>query len=215
MSGPVDALAVRREVERVVVTERWARDTARWEVMAGQYHPDSVVDVSWIRASGPEFVALSRQSFEAGGRGSHVVGPVLVDVDGDRALADTGAVIAGTAHLGGVPVVLTAYGRIVERLERRAGVWRISELRCVYQFDHLTPVDPGRPPALDPARLAGYRQSYAALSYWVEETRGAPAVRHDLPGVDRPGTVDALYAANAAWLEQGAGRSAHEEGAPA
>ncbi|MDX6741679.1 nuclear transport factor 2 family protein [Actinocorallia sp. A-T 12471] len=187
-------------IERVVLTERGARDTARWDVMAEQFHPDSVVDISWIRTSGPEFVRLSRASFEAGGRGAHVLGPVLIDVNGDRATADAAAVITGQAVLGGVPITLTAYGRVVERLERRAGRWRISELRCVYEFDQLTPNDPDQPVGLNPERLARYRPSYSALSYWVEETRGTDAVRDDLPGVDRPETVDALYAANAAWL---------------
>ncbi|MER6346527.1 nuclear transport factor 2 family protein [Streptomyces sp. NPDC001595] len=199
----VKDLAVQKEIETVVLTERWARDMARWDVMAEQFHPDSLVDISWIRTSGPEFVRLSRQSFEAGGRSCHVLSPVLIHVNGDRATADTGVVIAGRIGVGGVDVNLTAYSRIVERLERRGKDWRISELKCVYQFDHLTPVNPDETVDLDPDRLARYRPSYSALSYWVEETRGAAAVRHDLPGVDRPESIGDLYAANSAWLARG------------
>lgn len=189
-----------KDVEAVVLTERWARDTAHWEVMADQFHPDSVVDISWISTSGPEFVRLSREGFEAGGRSCHVLSPVLIEVRGDRATADTGAIIAGQLRLGGTAVMLTAYSRIVERLERRDDQWRISRLECVYQFDHFTSVDPKHPVALDAARLTGYRSSYAALSYWVEESQGSGAARDDLPGVDRPETVTALYDANRAWL---------------
>lgn len=198
-------LAVAREVETVVLTERWARDMAQWDVMREQYHDDSVVDISWIRTSGPEFVRLSRGSFERGTISTHVLSPVLIDVRGDRATADTGVVIAGRASLGGVEVVLTAYSRIVERLERRRKQWRISEMTCVYQFDHFTPLDPDEQLELDRDRYDGYRESYAALSYWVEETQGSGAVRDSLPGVDRPDTIDALYRANSTWLAAGRG----------
>ncbi|MFC9469068.1 nuclear transport factor 2 family protein [Streptomyces coelicoflavus] len=78
-------LAVHQEIETVVLTERWARDMAQWDAMAEQFHPDSLVDISWIRTDGPEFVRLSRQSFEAGGRSCHVLSPVLIRVNGDRA----------------------------------------------------------------------------------------------------------------------------------
>ncbi|MGW5640326.1 nuclear transport factor 2 family protein [Streptomyces sp. NPDC003832] len=196
-------LTVQKEIENVVLTERWARDMAQWDVMAEQFHPDSLVDISWIRTSGPEFVRLSRQSFDGGGRSCHVLSPVLIQVNGDRATADTGVVIAGRMSVGGVGVFLTAYSRIVERLEKRGRDWRISELKCVYQFDYLTPENPGDTVELDPGRLARYRPSYSALSYWVEETRGAAAVRDDLPGVDRPDTINDLYRANAAWLARG------------
>ncbi|MFJ5774394.1 nuclear transport factor 2 family protein [Streptomyces sp. NPDC093094] len=196
-------LAVQKEIETVVLAERWARDMARWDVMAEQFHPDSLVDISWIRTSGPEFVRLSRQSFEAGGRSCHVLSPVLIQVEGNRATADTGVVIAGRIRVGGAGVFLTACSRIVERLEKRGSDWRISELKCIYQFDCLTPENPGETVALDPGRLARYRPSYSALSYWVEETRGAAAVRDDLPGVDRPETIENLYAANDAWLARG------------
>lgn len=199
---PTD-LATQKEIETVVLTERWARDMARWEVMAEQFHPDSLVDISWIRTSGPEFVRLSRQSFEAGSRSCHVLSPVLIQVNGDRATADTGVVIAGRLGVGGVNAFLTAYSRIVERLEKRGPHWRISELKCIYQFDYLTPENPDDTLDLDAGRLARYRPSYSALSYWVEETRGAAKVRDDLPGVDRPETIADLYDANDAWLSQG------------
>ncbi|MFC7487060.1 nuclear transport factor 2 family protein [Knoellia sp. CPCC 206453] len=197
-----DLVAV-AEVERTVLLERWARDMGRWDVMAEQYHPDSVVDISWIKTSGPEFVRLSKASAANGTRSCHVLSPILTDVRGDRATADTGAVIAGQVVLDGVLTALTAYARIVERLERRGDTWRISELRCIYQFDQLSPANPSDELDIDADVLASYRESYSGLSYWVGRTRGPAAVRMDLPGIDQPATINALYAANAAWLSAG------------
>lgn len=196
-------LVVEHEVERVLITERWARDMAQWDVMLAQFWPDSLVDISWIRTNGPDFVRLSRASFERGSRSAHALSPPLINVNGNRATADTGSIIAGRLSVGGVAAFLTSFGRIVERIERRRGVWRISELRVIYQFDYLTPDNPADTLPVDAQRWARYRPAYRALSYWVEETQGAAAVRDDLPGVDRPETIQALYDANNAWLAGG------------
>lgn len=202
VSGHDELECVRADIESVVLTERWARDLGRWDVMEQQFHPDSVVDISWVKSSGPEFVDLSRQAHGAGGHNAHLLGPGLIEVSGHRATADTAALIAGRVVIRGVLATMTAHSRIVERLEKRDGRWRISQLTCVYQFDQLVPVY-GKSLPIDRARLARYRTSYSALSYWVEETRGVEAVRNDLPGVDLPATVDAVYDANAAWLADG------------
>lgn len=198
------ALAVEKEVADVLLTERWARDMQQWDVMRDQFHRDSLVDISWIRTSGPEFVRLSKEGFEAGSRTGHVLSPVLVKVNGKRAVADTGSIIEVRFTLAGVVAFLTAFGRIVERIERRRGVWRISRLQVIYQFDFLTPENPAETIVLDAQRGERYRAAYRGLSYWVEATRGAAAVRDDLPGIDRPETIRTLYSSNAAWLSGGA-----------
>ena len=192
------------DIASIVIRERWARDSCRWQTMRDCFHEDSVVDISWVRSSGPEFVERSRASFEAGVRSVHVHGPVTVEREGDRATADLGALVEIQFELHGVPCALSAFARLVERLERRdAGGWRIAELRAVYHFDKLVAAIPGPQPAADPERIARYRPSYRMLSHWVAETQGEGAVRHDLPGIDRPDLVAALYDENAAWLRGG------------
>src|SRR5665213_2309384 len=103
----------------VVTGERRARDLGLWDEMLAGFHPDAVVDISWVRASGPEFVELSRRSLEAGVRSVHVLGPVSVECNADRgrALADVGALIEVHAELLGTPCAITAFARLVERLE--------------------------------------------------------------------------------------------------
>jgi hypothetical protein len=189
-------------VRSLVIGERRARDAARWETMLECFHDDSVVEVSWVRASGPEFVEASRASFEAGIRSVHVLGPVTVEVDADRATADVGALIEVQVELRGTLCALSAFARLVERLERREGEWGISELTAVYHFDKLATVIPGEPLEVSRDAAARYRPSYRMLSHWVAETQGAAAVRPELPGIDRPDLVDELYRRNAAWLHR-------------
>ena len=43
-------------VSQLVLRERFSRDLGLWEQMRDCFHDDSLVRISWIRASGPEFV---------------------------------------------------------------------------------------------------------------------------------------------------------------
>jgi hypothetical protein len=185
-------------VAEVVQTERAARDQGQWARMAACYHPDSVVSISWIETSGPEFIAASQRAFAAGMRHLHQMAPTLVTLNGDRALAETGTAILLGGRIGSVEVMVTSHARMHARVERREGVWRIVRLGAVYFEDEMRAKVPGEVPALDTARLAGYRPSLRFLSYLLEESGKTP--RPDLAGIDRPDLVEALLAAEQAWL---------------
>lgn len=185
-------------VAEVVQTERAARDQGQWARMAACYHPDSVVSISWIETSGPEFVAASARAFAAGLRHLHQMAPTLVTLNGDRALAETGAAILLGGRVGGVEVIVTSHARMHARVERRDGVWRIARLGAVYFEDEMRARIPGEVPPLDAARLAAYRPSLRFLSYLLEE--GGKTPRLDLAGIDRPDLFDAFLAAEQAWL---------------
>lgn len=188
-------------VAEVVQTERAARDQGQWARMAACFHPDSVVSISWIETSGTDFVAASEKAFAAGMRHLHQMAPTLVTLDGDRALAESGAAILLGGRIGGVEVMVTSHARMHARVERRGGVWRIARLGAVYFEDAMAARIPGETPALDTARLARYRPSLRFLSYLLEE--GGKTPRSDLAGIDRPDLVDAMLRTEQAWLADG------------
>src|SRR5262249_17728404 len=72
-------------VTQLVLRERLSRDLGLWEQMRDCFHDDSVVRISWINASGPEFVRRSKEMAERNVRASHRLGPILVTPAGDRA----------------------------------------------------------------------------------------------------------------------------------
>jgi hypothetical protein len=185
-------------VAEVVQTERAARDQGQWERMAACFHPDSVVSISWIETSGPEFVAASQRAFASGMRHLHQMAPTLVTLNGDRALAESGAAILLGGWVRGVEVMVTSHARMHARVERREGVWKIVRLGAVYFEDEMRARIPGEIPPLDAARLAAYRPSLRFLSYLLEE--GGKTPRADLAGIDRPERVEAFLAAEQAWL---------------
>jgi hypothetical protein len=58
-------------VSHLVLRERLSRDLGLWEQMRDCFHDDSVVRISWINASGPEFVRRSKEMAERNVKASH------------------------------------------------------------------------------------------------------------------------------------------------
>jgi SnoaL-like domain len=177
-------------VQQLILRERSSRDLGLWEQMHDCFHEDSVVRLSWIDASGPEFVRRSREMAERNVKATHRLGPILVTLAGDRAIAQLGAIIEIPGKVRSVAVVVSTHARFLFRAERRAGVWRISAFDAIYQRDELTPVIPGQVVTIEPNELKNFRPSYQLLSFCLMSGGFKP--RMDLAGVDRPDLVDGL-----------------------
>jgi SnoaL-like protein len=177
-------------VSQLVLRERLSRDLGLWEQMRDCFHDDSVVRISWINASGPEFVRRSKEMADRAVKATHRLGPILVTLAGERAIAQLAAIIDIPITLKGIEVIMSSYARFLFRAERRERVWRLSGFDAVYQRDEITPLIPGQTLVVDPQELKPFRPSYRLLSYCLA-SRGFP-VRNDLAGVDRPDLADAL-----------------------
>lgn len=177
-------------VSQLILRERLSRDLGLWEQMRDCFHDDSVVRISWISANGPEFVRRSKEMAERNVQASHRLGPILVTLGGDRAIAQVAGIIDIPFTLKGIEVMMSGYSRFVFRSERRERVWRLSGFDAIYQRDEITPLIPGQKVVVDPEAVKSFRPSYRLLSYCLASA-GFP-VRDDLAGVDRPDLVNAL-----------------------
>jgi hypothetical protein len=186
-------------VSQLVLRERLSRDLGLWEQMRDCFHDDSVVRISWINASGPEFVRRSKEMAERNVKASHRLGPILVTLAGDRAIAQLAAIIDIPFTLKGIEVMMSSYARFLFRSERRESVWRLSGFDAIYQRDEIVPLVPGQTVAIDPEVLKSFRPSYRLLSYCLAS--GGFPVRNDLAGVDRPDLVEALTREIYGWAK--------------
>lgn len=190
----------RQAIVDIIARERAARDAADWKELARCYTADSLVDLSWFRGTGASFaeasagMALTMLSF-------HEVGTPLIELNGDRALGDTGCTIHLIGELDGVEVDVLGYNRLRARVQRAECGWRMAGLRTVYIHDLIIPLNPSCPPRVAREDLEKYRRSYRCLSHMLVN-HGLPA-RDDLPGVDKPETVAMLVAAEKVWLHDG------------
>jgi hypothetical protein len=177
-------------VSQLVLRERFSRDLGLWEQMRDCFHDDSMVRISWIKASGPEFVRRSKEMAERNVQASHRLGPIFVTLAGDRAIVQLAAIVDVPFTLNGIKVMMSSHARLLLRAERRGGVWRLSGFDAIYLRDEIVPVIPGQIVTIDPDALRDFRPSYRLLSYCFRI--GGFPVPNDLAGVDRPDLVKAL-----------------------
>jgi SnoaL-like domain len=182
---------------QVVLREREARDRCWWTEMADCFNDESTVTISWFQGSGSDFVAQSKAMTERGVSSCHRLGPPTVRIRSDRGVVILPAVVETYPSVDGVACVLNAYCRLLYRVVRAAGVWKVAAIEVVYERDDIRPLVPGASIAIDDAELAGLRAPYRFVA-WTMGKAGV-TISQELPGDDRPAVVDALHIDAFTW----------------
>ncbi|HEV2700191.1 MAG TPA: nuclear transport factor 2 family protein [Steroidobacteraceae bacterium] len=198
MTRAVLAAADVSAITQLVLTERESRDLGRWEELGACYLPDSRVEISWISGTGAQFVAGSVEMARRGVKARHRLGPVLVRLNAERALASLSCVIDIPGELHGVEFCLSSHARLLYPVERRDARWGLMGFYGIYVRDEIITRIPGQKLPILAQELAAFRPSYRMLS-WLLTNQGGYVVNHDLPGVDRPEAAEALEQKLLAW----------------
>ncbi|HEY6904227.1 MAG TPA: nuclear transport factor 2 family protein [Candidatus Acidoferrales bacterium] len=185
-------------ITQLILRERESRDMGRWEQMRECFWPDSVVRISWFRGNGPDFVSGSIDMARRGIPAKHRLGPVLVTLTGDRAIASLTAIIDLPVKLQNVEGILSTHARFLYRAERRSEQWRIFGFDAIYMRDELTPSIPGERISISPEEVRAFRPSYRMLSYYLR-SQGYD-IDSNLPGEDRADLVEALNRELSSWM---------------
>jgi hypothetical protein len=178
-------------ITQLILTERESRDLGRWERLASCYLPDAHVEISWITGTAAQFVAGSIEMARRGLKARHRLGPVLVRLQGDRALASLSGVIDIPGEIEGVEFCLSSHARFLYPAERRDRQWGLMGFYGIYVRDEIITSIPGACLPIRAEDLTGFRKSYRMLS-WLLTRQGGYVVNNHLPGVDRPQTTEAL-----------------------
>lgn len=188
----------RQEIRDIV--EAWAvlRDAGEWDRFADLWHDDGWMMTTWSRTPASEFIARSRAAFERGSEVLHMLGGSVIDVEGNRAVAQTKTEIMQRAEVHGVVVDVQCKGRFFDALEKREGRWGLVFRHPVYDLDRLSPVDPSATVTLDQGLLAKFPNGYRHLGY-LQVQQGMD-VYYDMPGTRGP-EIDNLRKLMAEWLE--------------
>jgi hypothetical protein len=185
-------------ITQLVLTERESRDLGRWERLGACYLSDSHVEISWITGTGAQFVAGSIEMARRGVKARHRLGPVLVRLKDERALASLACVIDIPGEIEGVEFCLSSHARLLYPVERRQGSWGLMGFYGIYVRDEIITRIPGQQLPILAADLTGFRPSYRMLS-WLLTRQGGYVVNNDLPGIDRPQAAEALEQKLLAW----------------
>jgi SnoaL-like protein len=181
------------------LVEAWAvwRDAGLWDRFATVWHEDGVMQATWFQGPYREFIEANRRGWAEGVRILHFLGGTAVDVQGDRAIAQTKMTIAQRADVDGVACDVVCTGRFYDFFAERDGRWGLVLRQPIYERDRIDPVDPAAVPALDRERLAAWPEGYRHLAY-LQSGLGF-AVKPDMPQLTGDAVED-LYRRGAQWL---------------
>ncbi len=181
------------------LVENWAiwRDARLWDRFRTVWHADGRMMATWFQGSFEDFIAMNDAGWAKGVRILHFLGGSTIDVEGDRAIAQTKMTISQRAPIEGVICDVVCTGRFYDFFEFRDGRWGLVLRQPIYEKDRLDPVDPAARLALDRELLARFPEGYRHLAYL--QTRIGYAVKPDMPGIEGA-ELDRLYARGAEWL---------------
>ena len=186
------------DILELINFERFCRDNAQWDEMRKCFAQDSFVNISWYKGDGDGFVTASAKSPNYA---PHKIHNALTWLNGDRAVTIMMATIQNRRTVKGVECELSADTQLLFSTQKIDGQWYIVRFESIYEQDRLVPVLPNAALTMDSEALSKYRQSYACMSYCMEQS--GFGANQELAGRDRPETVEKIYAELKKWLEEG------------
>lgn len=187
-------------IHNVVVMERQTRIRHAYDELADCYWPDATVATSWTRGTIADFLAGNNNRTEASddevivGRN----GAPVIHINGNRAWVELPTTAQHWIHVNGERAIWTSHMRLIYRVEKRDGKWKIADMTSVFEKDMLSPVIPGTDLHINPMDLSGLRPSYMWMAYVRKATGGN--VDDNLIGTDRPADIERLYRETLAWV---------------
>jgi len=155
-AGWEDRLAI------VETVHNWAlwRDAGDWERFRTVWHEDGWMTATWFQGPAEKFIEVSKAGFEKGVSILHFLGGTSVELNGERAIAQTKMTISQRASVDGVMVDVVCTGRFYDFFARRRNKWAIVRRQPIYEKDRMDPLDPAARLSLDaklPASLGRAR----------------------------------------------------------
>jgi hypothetical protein len=197
MVNDVEVLLEKQRIREVV--ENWVvwRDSGQWEKFKTVWHSDGVMMATWFQGHFEEFIKVSIEGWNKGVSILHFLGGCSVEVNGDRAIAQTKMTITQRGPVDGVICDVVCTGRFYDFMEKREGRWGVVLRQPIYEKDRLNPLDPAANLQLDQELLNRFPEGYRHLAYI--QTKLGFTVKPDMPQLKGP-AVEALYQRGQDWL---------------
>lgn len=202
LENTADSINDKYSIKELIEFERFCRDNGLWNEMRKCYRENSRVSISWFHGTGAEFVNASMQM---NARAPHKLYNTVIELKNNKAAAVTMATIQTRVEMDRTTWDLQSDLKLLYGVEKVKGEWLIVSVDGIYEQDILLPCYFNTSYSLPVDIMKQYRPSYANLSYVL--SKGGHSVQMDLPGIDRPDTIEQLYSKMDQWLntDQGAG----------
>jgi hypothetical protein len=190
---------VNDKLQIVEVVQNWAlwRDAGDWERFRTVWHDDGWMTATWFQGPAAKFIEVSKAGFDKGVSILHFLGGSSVDVQGDRAVAQTKMTISQRGQVDKETVDVVCTGRFYDFFEKRGQRWAIVRRQPIYEKDRMDPVDPSARIVLEKNLLNSFPEGYRHLAYL--QTKLGFKIKQDLPQL-KGAAVERLYRHGKAWL---------------
>mgnify|MGYP001468126485 CR=1 FL=1 len=188
-----DTLTIRQLIENWAV---W-RDAGDWDRFRTVWHDDGVMMATWFQGPFEDFIRVTIEGWNRGVSILHFLGGSSIEVQGQRAIAQTKMTISQRGPVHEVLCDVVCTGRFYDFLECRAGRWGLVHRQPIYEKDRIDPVDPSATLMLDREHLSQMPEGYRHLAYI--QTGIGYQVKMDMPQL-KGAEVQALYQQGANWL---------------
>jgi hypothetical protein len=115
------------EITQLVIRERESRDLGMWNRMRDCFHEDSEVDISWFKGNGHDFVTASIDMAGRGMKAKHRLGPILVTLNNDRAVATCSGIIDIPTENRRLPLDLVR--SLSDVVQGSQALWQVAAVR--------------------------------------------------------------------------------------
>ncbi|MET4084218.1 hypothetical protein ABIB40_004192 [Pedobacter sp. UYP30] len=187
-------------INNLIVSERMYRASHRNEELAKCYADDAQIRTSWQSGGVNTFLGKSpNEVVEELPLVNRSASPLIFQ-NGDKSFVEYPTTTTRGVYVNKVEAVLTSYMRLLYRVEKRKGDWKITALTSINESDELSPAIPGQDLKINPEDVKGLRISYRWLAYTRQIVGGT--ISQDLLGTDRPEEVKKVYDEELDWLNK-------------
>jgi hypothetical protein len=173
----------RSEIINLISKSIIARDSGLWDRLAECYHSEAEFTSSWFKGKPSDFFVIAREKLEAsrrqGGEQKHVTSNHWIEINGDRATAESDLILFMRSTINGVELDVATWSRRLQLFAKENGEWKIFRRWVIYEKDHMDPVDPTVPVEsyYDAEALSKYPKQ---LRYhmWRNEMLGSAPEKH-------------------------------------
>lgn len=153
--------------------------------MAECYASNAEFTSSWYRGKAADFFKVASEKLEEsrreGGEQKHVNCNHWIQINGERAVAESDQILFMRSRIRGVELDVATWSRRLQLIAKENGEWKIFRRWVIYERDRMDPVDPtlSVESYYDGEALAKYP---AKLRYhlWRNEMLGLPPEKTNL-----------------------------------
>jgi proline racemase len=126
ISEQLKVLLEREQIRECITRLARGEDRRNAQMISASYWPDATTDYGMFKGSFSDYLAWVVPGSDAIKNTQHVLGQSVIEIEGKDARAETHVISYHRLAMGDEERDTCIGGRYLDRLERRAGEWRIS-----------------------------------------------------------------------------------------